>query len=93
MNISDSSVFDLSPIPLWVEDYSCVKAQFDLWRQQGITDLRQFLEQDLQRVTQCAHQIKIVKVNQKALDQLAARDLQHLRDNLDIIFQKQSVYR
>lgn len=89
MNISDSSVFDLSPIPLWVEDYSCVKAQFDLWRQQGITDLRQFLEQDLQRVTQCAHQIKIVKVNQKALDQLAARDLQHLRDNLDIIFQKQ----
>lgn len=88
MNILDSSVFDLSPIPLWVQDYSQVKIQFNIWRQQGVTDLRQFLEQDLSRVMRCAHKIKIIKANQKALEQLSATNLQQIRDNIEIIFQK-----
>ncbi|TCM67780.1 diguanylate cyclase (GGDEF)-like protein [Acinetobacter calcoaceticus] len=89
MDMFDSSIFDLSPIPMWLEDYSQIQALFEHWRQQGITDLRTFLEQDSSRVTLCAHKIKIIKVNQKTLELFQAQNLQHLCQNLNIIFQKQ----
>lgn len=67
MEILESSIFNLSPIPMWLEDYSDVKKQFEIWQEQGITDLKAFLEEDLERVTQCAHKIKILQVNPKTL--------------------------
>ena len=57
MAILESSIFELSPIPMWLEDYSEVKIQFDTWKSQGISDLKAYLEQDMQRVTLCAHKI------------------------------------
>jgi hypothetical protein len=39
----DSGVFNLAPIAMWIEDFSDVKALFDIWRSQGITDIRAFL--------------------------------------------------
>lgn len=89
MAILESLIFDLSPIPMWLEDYSEVKKQFDLWKSQGITDLKHFLEEDLSRVTLCAHKIKILKVNPKTLEVFEAVDLDHLCQNLDIIFQQE----
>ena len=50
MELLDSSIFDLSPIAMWLEDFSEVKKQFDLWRAQGIQDLEQFLLEDEARV-------------------------------------------
>src|SRR5690606_22118371 len=41
-----SSVFELAPISLWLEDYSGLRKQFDEWRAEGITDLKAFLEED-----------------------------------------------
>ncbi|WP_228268773.1 hypothetical protein, partial [Acinetobacter ursingii] len=32
MQTLDSSIFDLAPIPMWLEDYSDIKIQFDAWR-------------------------------------------------------------
>ena len=46
METLDSSIFDLSPIPMWIEDFSEVKKQFDLWRNQGIENLHEFLNQN-----------------------------------------------
>ncbi|MDM1247822.1 diguanylate cyclase [Acinetobacter sp. R933-2] len=89
MAILESSIFDLSPIPMWLEDYSEVKKQFDLWKSQGVTDLKSFLEEDLSRVTLCAHKIKIIKVNPKTLDVFEAVDLEHLCQNLAVIFQQE----
>ncbi|WP_111859569.1 sensor domain-containing diguanylate cyclase [Acinetobacter sp. CFCC 10889] len=89
MEILESSIFNLSPIPMWLEDYSEVKKQFDLWKDQGITDLKAFLQEDLARVTQCAHKIKILKVNPKTLDVFEAQNQQHLCENLHIIFQQE----
>lgn len=59
MEILDSSIFDLSPIPMWLEDYSDVKKQLENWKAQGVENLKAYLEEDITRVTQCAHQIKI----------------------------------
>ena len=84
-----SSIFELSPIPMWLEDYSDVKKQFELWKSQGITDLKKFLEEDLNRVTECAHKIKILKVNPKTLEVFEAQDQTHLCENLHLIFQQE----
>ncbi|WP_151981388.1 sensor domain-containing diguanylate cyclase [Acinetobacter guerrae] len=88
MQTLDSSIFDLAPIPMWLEDYSDIKTQFNAWRAQGIEDLYTFLSDDLDRVRQCAHKIKIISVNQKTLDLFEANSQEHLCDNLDRIFQE-----
>ncbi|OTG81565.1 sensor domain-containing diguanylate cyclase [Acinetobacter sp. ANC 4648] len=88
MAILESSIFEISPIPMWLEDYSDVKIQFDLWKSQGVTDLKSYLEEDLERVILCAHKIKILKVNSKTLQLFEAKSLNHLCENLNIIFQR-----
>lgn len=92
MELLESSIFELSPIPMWLEDYSETKKQLDIWKSEGITDLKKFLEEDLSRVTLCAHKIKILKVNQQTLKLFEAQSLKHLTQNLDIIFQ-QDMYK
>lgn len=89
MGFSDSLIFELSPIPMWLEDFSAVKQQFNLWKSQGISDLKAYLEEDPSRIIQCAHQIKILKVNQKTLSLFEADSLFHLSQNLDTIFQQE----
>lgn len=89
MEILDSSIFDLSPIPMWLEDFSEVKKQLDQWKADGITDLKAFLEEDSARISYCAHLIKILRVNQKTLDLFEAKNLKHLTQNLSVIFQQE----
>ena len=40
---ADAGIFDLAPVPLWLEDYSGVKALLDGWRRAGVTSLREHL--------------------------------------------------
>lgn len=89
MEILDSSIFDLSPIPMWLEDFSQVKSLFDRWRAAGVTDLEAYLLEDLDRVKHCAHQIQILKVNRSTLQLFAAQNINHLKGNIDVIFQKE----
>lgn len=86
MTILDTPVFTLAPIALWLEDFSEIKKQFELWRAQGIQDLRGYLQEDPNRVIECARKIKILNVNQKTLELYEAQDLQHLISNLEQIF-------
>ncbi len=72
---------------MWLEDYSEVKKQFDLWRQQGVQDLSTFPQQDESRILQCARKIKILQVNTKTLELYQARNIEHLCQNLDLVFQ------
>lgn len=89
MDIMNSTIFDISPIPMWLEDMSEIKAQFDQWKAQGVTDLQSFLEENFDLVVECAHKIKIIKVNQKTLDLFEANSQPHLCQNLNVIFQKE----
>lgn len=84
----DSSIFDLAPIPMWLEDFSEVKLQFDQWRADGVEDLVSFLQADMQRVVASTHKIKIIKVNQKTLEVFEAKDQDHLCENLSKIFKE-----
>ncbi|WP_404881364.1 hypothetical protein, partial [Klebsiella pneumoniae] len=80
---------DLTPIPMWIEDFSEVKQLFDLWRNQGVENLYEFLSQNENLVVECAHKIKIIKVNQKVLDLFEAKNQEELCANLNLIFKKE----
>src|SRR6218665_3397994 len=82
----DSDVFSLSPIAMWIEDFSGVKALFDVLRSQGATDIRTFLREDTARVTECSSQIRLLNVNARTLELFEATDLDHLRNNLHEVF-------
>lgn len=84
--LDDALIFDLSPVSLWVEDYSRLKRLFDQWRAEGVRDLRSFFADDMTRVSQCAAHIDIVKVNRRTLDLFEADSLEDLTANLGKIF-------
>jgi diguanylate cyclase (GGDEF)-like protein len=78
----DAQMFDLAPVSLWIEDYSAVKALFEQWRAEGVSNIEAFLAADSDRVRQCSERIRILKVNRKTLSLFRARDLAHLMANL-----------
>jgi diguanylate cyclase (GGDEF)-like protein len=82
----DFTIFDLAPVAMWIEDFSGVRRQFDLWRQQGVTDIRTFLREDLDRVAECSRRIKVLGVNRKTLELFEADDIDHLVANLASVF-------
>mgnify|MGYP001552760629 FL=1 len=82
----DTEMFELAPVSLWLEDFSGVRALFDSWKAEGITDLQAFFAEDLARVAQCSSRIRVIKVNRRTLTQFEAADLGTLTDNLASVF-------
>src|SRR3569623_212501 len=80
------AMFDLAPVSLWLEDYSSLKTLFARWRAAGVTDLRALFRADPAKVGECADQIRILSVNAKTNALFESRDLQHLTQNLDLVF-------
>ena len=80
------AMFDLAPVSLWLEDYSGMKALFDAWRAEGVTDLRALFKADPRKVRQCAAQIRVLEVNAKTHQLFESRSLEHLVANLDAVF-------
>jgi diguanylate cyclase (GGDEF)-like protein len=83
---SDLDIFDLAPIAMWIENFSEVQAQFELWRQAGVTDIRGFLADDIGRVAACSQLIRVLRVNQRTLDLFEAESQDHLTGNLSTVF-------
>src|SRR5689334_14174583 len=83
---SDSDMFELAPVPLWLEDYSALHALLAQWRADGVKNLRAYLNDDVTRVKECSEQIKVLKVNRAALALFEARDIEQLVDNLNRVF-------
>lgn len=81
-----ADLFEVSPTSMWLEDYSGLRALFDEWRAAGVTDLRSHLLADLGRVSQCSANIKVLRVNQRALKMYAATSFEDLTNRLDEVF-------
>lgn len=79
-------MFMLAPISLWLEDFSGVRALFERWRADGVSDLRAHLTGRPELVAQCSQQIRVLEVNRKTLTQFDADNLEHLTANLDKVF-------
>lgn len=71
-------LFEHSPVSLWVEDFSAVKALLDELRTCGIEDLRTFTDVHPEFVDRCMSEIHVLDVNQQTLGSFAAADLAEL---------------
>jgi len=78
-------LFENSPISLWEEDYSEIKAFFRQLRDSGVTDLRAYLSENPQAVDRCMNMIRVLDVNRRTLEMFGARSREELLQRLDRI--------
>ena len=76
------SLFEDSPISLWVEDFSGVKQRLDELKENGMRDLPAYFREHPDFVTGLAGQIRILDVNNAAMKLYHAREKSELLGNL-----------
>lgn len=74
----DLTLFDLSPIPMWLQDFSGVKKIFQRWKAEGVVDFEHFLLEDLTRLYECLQTIHTIRVNPSTLRLYEAQDLDEI---------------
>ena len=79
-------LFEHSPVSLWVEDFSEVKAWLTKLREGGITNFARHLADNPQVVTESLKLIKVLDINQRTLAMFQAGSKEQLIDNLDKVF-------
>ncbi|MFW6236631.1 MAG: sensor domain-containing diguanylate cyclase [Desulfovibrionales bacterium] len=77
------SLFEDSAIALWEEDFSLVKLQLDQLQQLGVTDFATYFQEHPETVALCAGLIRVLDVNQAALDLFNAATKQELVNYFD----------
>jgi diguanylate cyclase (GGDEF)-like protein len=80
------SLFELSPISLWEEDFSALKNYFDELRAQGVTDLKSYIKAHPEVVLHCAGLLQVHNVNQKTLNLFGAKSKEEMLENIDKVF-------
>lgn len=79
-------LFEHSPVSLWVEDFSAVKARLSEVRALGITDFRVFLDVHPEFVLRCLREVRVLDVNQQTLRMFGAPDKDTLLTRLPEVF-------
>jgi diguanylate cyclase (GGDEF)-like protein len=79
-------LFESAPISLWLEDYSALKARFDIWRSEGVVDFAAHMREHPELLSQCSALFKVLKVNRKTLEVFSASDQAELLQRLPEIF-------
>lgn len=80
------TLFELAPVSLWLEDFSALRALFERWRAEGVTDLAAHLTAEPERIEQCLRCLRVLRGNQRTLSLFKARDQASLLGGLDRIF-------
>ena len=75
-------LFDNAPVSLWNEDFSGVKSFIEDLQGRGIEDLEAHFQQNTADFHKCISLVKIVAVNQAALDLHRAQSREELTENL-----------
>ena len=76
------SLFEDSPISLWVEDLSEVKRRLDQLKASGIEDIPAYLHEHPDFVIECANQVRILDVNSTSVKLYHARSKTELLGSL-----------
>ncbi len=79
-------LFEDSPVSIWEEDFSQVKQFLDTLKDKGITDIREYFSENPQELVQCLSLIKVVDVNQQALQLTRSRSKDELIQNIQTVF-------
>ncbi len=62
-----SKLFEDSPVSLWEEDFSRLKAFIEELRGSGVTDFRQYFKETPDDLLRCAQMVEIIRVNKATL--------------------------
>jgi len=84
-------LFEHSPVSLWVENFSSVKALLDDIRERGIVDFRTFTNVHPEFVERCMQEIHVLDVNQHTLTMFGASDKAALLSRLGDVFRDEMV--
>ncbi|RME98324.1 MAG: PAS domain S-box protein, partial [Chloroflexi bacterium] len=84
------TLFEESPISLWEEDFSQVKAYLDELNAGGVDDFADYFNRHPEAVTRCAELIKILDVNRATLELFGAASKKELLQGLPRIFTDES---
>jgi diguanylate cyclase (GGDEF)-like protein len=79
-------LFEHSPVSLWVEDFSRIRALMERVRAQGIVDFRVFTDVHPEFVTECMSEIRVLDVNRQTLQLFGAPDKKTLLMRLPDVF-------
>jgi signal transduction histidine kinase/sensor domain CHASE-containing protein/CheY-like chemotaxis protein len=80
------SLFDHAPVALWEEDYSAVKVVLDQLRVGGVVDFDCYFQDNPDELRRCAALVRVVDVNEAALNLYRAGSKEELRARLAEIF-------
>jgi PAS domain S-box-containing protein len=85
------ALFEDSPIPIWIEDFSEVKTYIEQLKNSGVTNLRRYLEEHPDEVSTGMSKIKVTDVNRAVFDLYKAESIKDFKYGLtDIICEESS---
>jgi PAS domain S-box-containing protein len=79
-------IFEATGVSIWEEDFSEVKGAIDALKAQGVTDFRQYFDQHPEFVQQMLDRVKILNVNEMAVQMCEADSKEHLLTSLHQVF-------
>lgn len=82
------TIFERSPISLWEEDFSAILERLAELREQGIDDIRAYLDKFPEAILEFSSLRRVMDINQKTLEILGAGSKEELLENLPLIYQK-----
>ena len=85
------NLYESSPISLWEEDWSAVKAYLNQLIASGVEDLDEYLASHVEEVFACVGMVKIIDVNKATLAFCRAVDKGQLLGGLHVIFNETSM--
>ncbi|MFH1912975.1 MAG: PAS domain S-box protein [Pseudomonadota bacterium] len=85
------ALFEDSPISLWEEDLTRLKAHFDALRELGVTDFRRHFADHPEDLACCASLVEVVAVNKATLNLLRAGSKEDLLGRLDTVLTESSM--
>ena len=86
------NLFENAEMSIWNEDFSEVYKALNLLRQAGVTDLRQYLEENNQAAWDMAAMVKVNHVNKATLRLFKVESEQDLIDSIDKVFGRDAIY-
>jgi PAS domain S-box-containing protein len=83
-------IFENTPISIWEEDFNPVRERILALKENGITDIRAFLQEHPEELNELVRKVIVKDVNQATLQLVEARSKEELKEGLQQIFMEHS---
>lgn len=80
-------IFQYAPVPMWEQDMTNLTAAIDEVRNSGVTDFKEYLDENPHKVYEWASLASITDVNRAAIGLMQARDLEQFLTSIDKFFE------